>query len=102
MAKAKEKTTKKVAAPAVVTIKDLEKEFGVEGRKIRILIRGLGLKAPEVKQEGFGPKAKYEWAADSKELAKIRKAIKDSAAAASKKAEEADADDEDEDGEDEE
>jgi len=83
-------------AAAVVTVKDLEREFGIEGRKLRLILRRLGLKAPEIKQTGFGPRAKYEWDADSKDLAKLRKAIKEALETRGKKATE------DEEGEDEE
>ena len=70
------KASKKGVDTSIVTIKNLSDEFGLEARKLRIIIRGLGLKAPEVVGAvGFGPRAKYEWSADSKELAKIRKAI---------------------------
>lgn len=70
MAKAKEK--------AVVTIADLAEEYGLEGKDIRALARKIGLKAtPLEKTEGFGPKAKYQWDAESEELADLRKAIED-------------------------
>ncbi len=61
----------------MVTIKDLAEEFGVEAKDIRAFIRSLGIKAPPTGEAGFGPKAKYEWASNSKELAKIRKAWKE-------------------------
>lgn len=79
---AKKNKPTETATPAStekVTLKDLEKEFGLEGRIIRAFIRKLGFKAPAVEGAvGFGPKAKYEWAADSADLATIRKAIKES------------------------
>jgi len=61
----------------MVTIKELAEEFGVEAKDVRAFIRSLGIKAPPTGEAGFGPKAKYEWASNSKELAKIRKAWKD-------------------------
>lgn len=70
-----------MAKKKLVTVNDLAEEYGVEGRKIRIIIRGLGMKAPAVEgQEGFGPRAKYEWAESSKDLKKIRKAIEEAKA----------------------
>jgi len=67
----------------IVTVSDLAEESGMEGRKIRVVIRGLGMKAPAVEgAEGFGPRAKYEWAEGSKDLTKIRKALKEVAAKA--------------------
>ncbi len=82
MAKKGEVTGKKVKevvataeAAGVVTIKDLAEEFGIEGAKIRAHLRAKGYKAPEIEQVGFGPKARYEWAADSKELVEIRKTL---------------------------
>lgn len=71
----KEKKTKKAAAEVEkITVADLSEQLGTDARTLRQFIRGLGLKAPEVKQEGFGPRAKYEWDADSKELKQILKA----------------------------
>ena len=59
-----------------ITVADLAEEYGMEGRKIRMLIRGSGRKAPAVEgQEGFGPRAKYEWKSNSKELKEVRKLI---------------------------
>lgn len=79
---AKDKKEKKVKAASddgIVTVADLAEEFGVEARVVRAFIRSLGFKAPAVEgTEGkFGPRAKYEWDADSKELAQIRKAWKE-------------------------
>lgn len=74
----KEKKAPKAVAVTMVTVKDLEGEYGVEARKLRAFLRGLGLRAPEVVgQTGFGPKAKYTWPSDSKELVKIREAIEE-------------------------
>ena len=79
MATKKEKATLKVTTPATgtVTIKMLCEEYQVEAKDLRALIRKEGFKAPEIpRQKGeFGPRAKYEWAADSPDLAKIRKAV---------------------------
>ena len=94
----KDKASKAPVAVTMVTIADLEKEFGIEGRKIRMKIRSLGLKAPATGVEGFGPKSKYEWASDSAELAQIREALQNPAPAkASTKAAAAEESDEDED-----
>ena len=75
MAVKKEK--KATAATGTVTIKMLCEEYQVEAKDLRALIRKEGFKAPEIpRQKGeFGPRAKYEWAADSPDLAKIRKAV---------------------------
>ena len=75
MATKKEKATTKAAG--TVTIKMLCEEYQVEAKDLRALIRKEGFKAPEIpRQKGeFGPRAKYEWPADSPDLAKIRKAV---------------------------
>lgn len=54
-----------------ITVAALAQKFEVEARVLRQFIRAQGFKAPETKQEGFGPRAKYEWEADSKELKAI-------------------------------
>ena len=59
-----------------VTVAMLAEEFDLRPTKLRALIREAGFKAPATGVKGFGPKAKYEWASDSPELAKIRKAVK--------------------------
>ena len=59
----------------VVTVKDLSTKFGIAAREVRILIRGLGFKAPTVTQDGFGPRAKYEWPTGNADLAKIEAAL---------------------------
>lgn len=75
---AKAKNAKKAAAAATVTVKDLEQEFGLPGKVIRQVIRTkVGLRAPAIEQEGFGPRAKYEWEEGSKELAKVRAALEE-------------------------
>lgn len=62
----------------IVTISDLAEEFGIEGRKVRIVIRGLGIRAPEVKdREGFGPRAKYAFEEGTDQLKKVRAALKE-------------------------
>lgn len=83
MAKATNKADKAKTAAAVpaagakVTIKDLSEEFGIEARELRAFLRKEGFKAPEIDRPAgtFGPKSKYEWAADSKELAEIKAKI---------------------------
>jgi len=74
MAKGKAKAK---AETKTITVKELAEEFGVEAKDVRAFIRSLGFKAPATNQEGFGPKAKYEWEEESKELEKIRKAWKE-------------------------
>ena len=73
---AEEKITK---STKVVTVKDLEEEFGMDGKKIRRVIRAMGWKAPEVKGDpsAFGAKKKYEWASNSSTLKEIKKALKE-------------------------
>lgn len=66
---------KSKASGSKVTVADLAAEYGLEGRRIRMAIRAMGIKAPEVPQDGFGPKSKYEWTSGSKELKKIRTEI---------------------------
>ena len=71
------KEKKATVATGTVTIKMLCEEYNVEAKDLRALIRKEGFKAPEIPREKgeFGPRAKYEWAADSPDLAKIRKAV---------------------------
>ena len=61
----------------VVTIADLAAEYELEGKEVRAVARKIGLKATPCEQEGFGPKSKYQWDADSEELADLRKAIEE-------------------------
>ena len=70
MAKAKKEET-------VVTIADLAAEYELEGKEVRAVARKIGLKATPCEQDGFGPKSKYQWDADSEELADLRKAIEE-------------------------
>lgn len=76
-AKAKKETVAPVEAQeaSVVTIANLQEEFGVEAKVIRAKVRSLGLKAPETKLTGFGPKAKYEWLEGSEELEMVRESL---------------------------
>lgn len=66
-----------------VTVKDLAEEFKMDAKELRAVIRGAGFKAPSVDRPAgtFGPKAKYEWPADSEDLKKIRAAVKEYQAA---------------------
>lgn len=64
-------------ADKVTTIKDLSNKFGIEGKRIRIIARKLGLKPNPTEEKGFGPKKKYEWEKDSKELKKIVTALQE-------------------------
>lgn len=75
-----EKKAKKVPAktPAgMVTVKELEAEFGIAATSIRQIIRATGLRAPKAETEPgtFGPRTKYQWPEGSEELAKIKEAI---------------------------
>lgn len=71
MATPKKKVEAAPAATGKVTIADLAVTLKTEARILRAFIRSQGIKAPETKQEGFGPRAKYEWDAGSPELKKI-------------------------------
>ena len=62
---------------ATVGVSDLEKEFGLQGRVIRQVLRKAGLKAPETGVEGFGPKARYEWMEGSKDLQQVRSILQE-------------------------
>ena len=73
----------KVKTATVVGITDLEKEFGLQGRTIRQVLRKAGLKAPETGVEGFGPRARYEWKEGSAELKQVRSILKEFAASKS-------------------
>lgn len=78
------KTTKKEGASApstesLVNVSHLSKKFGLDPKKVRAIIRGLGYNAPPVKEpqpNNFGPKNKYEFDKNSKELKEIEKALK--------------------------
>jgi hypothetical protein len=85
----------------IVTVADLAEEFGKPGQEIRLAIRSLGLRAPAVQSEGFGPRSKYSWAEGSAELKQIREAIKNAPARGTRKAKAAEAEEEDESEEDE-
>ena len=69
--------TKKEETVVVVTIADLAAEYELEGKEVRAVARKIGLKATPCEQDGFGPKSKYQWDADSEELADLRKAIEE-------------------------
>ena len=62
---------------ATVGVSDLEKEFGLQGRTIRQVLRRAGLKAPETEIEGFGPRARYEWTEGSKDLQQVRSILQE-------------------------
>lgn len=78
---AKKTATKTKTELVVTTVKDLEAKHGLPGKTIRVIIRGLGLRAPKVNRpEGtMGPEKKYEWFSDNekhiKQLAAIETAI---------------------------
>lgn len=67
---------KTATTTTTVTVNDLATEFKMAPRKVRIIIRSLGINAPAITQDGFGPRAKYEWTSDSTELATIKKSLK--------------------------
>ena len=69
--------TKTKTAAATVGVSDLEKEFGLQGRVIRQVLRKAGLKAPKTGIEGFGPRARYEWAEGSKDLQQVRSILQE-------------------------
>lgn len=59
-----------------ITIQDLEAEYKIPAKQIRVLLRKEGFSAPKLDgAEGFGPKTKYEWDSDSKDLEKIDKIL---------------------------
>ena len=70
-------TKKKMEKVVQVQITDLEREFGLQGRDIRRLLRKAGLKAPETGIEGFGPRARYQWTEGSKELKQVRSILQE-------------------------
>ena len=61
----------------VVQVSDLEKEFGLQGRVIRRVLRKAGLKASKTGIEGFGPRARYEWTEGSEELKQVRSILQE-------------------------
>ena len=61
----------------VVQVSDLEKEFGLQGRVIRRVLRKAGLKASKTGIEGFGPRARYEWTEGSEELKQVRSVLQE-------------------------
>lgn len=67
----------KMKTSTVVGITDLEKEFGLQGRTIRQVLRRAGLKAPKTGIEGFGPRARYEWVEGSEELKQVRSILQE-------------------------
>lgn len=85
MAKAKKEKVVKASQenPNIVTVADLAEEFGLPASRLRAILRRAGLRAPETDVVGFGPKAKYEWAAGSKELGQVKKLLSAGVAAAS-------------------
>src|SRR5690606_2295155 len=102
--KAKGGKPTKTKGAKTITVKDLQAEYPqLQAHQIRQVIRSLGLRGPELKGvEGFGPRKRYEWDENDKDLEKIRKALDDYIAsreesAASEEDEEPEEDDEDED-----
>lgn len=67
----------KTKTETVVQITNLEKEFGLQSKTIRQVLRKAGLKAPETGVEGFGPRARYEWTEGSKELQQVRSILQE-------------------------
>jgi hypothetical protein len=71
----KEKAPKAKAAPKIITISDLEEEFAMHARRIRMKLRNAGFSAPAVENANpteFGPRNKYQWEEGSEELNKVR------------------------------
>ena len=60
-----------------ITIQDLVDEYGLDARVIRATARKIGLSATPTEIEGFGPRARYEWAEDSDELAELTEALEE-------------------------
>lgn len=85
MAKAKAKvkgTTAPTIENKIITVKDLAEEFGWDVKKIRVILRSKGHKAPIIEDRvGFGPRAKYEWKDGSPELAAIKESLTEALAA---------------------
>jgi len=75
--KAKGGKPTKTKGAKTITVKDLQAEYPqLQAHQIRQVIRSLGLRAPELKGvEGFGPRKRYEWDENDKDLEKIRKAL---------------------------
>ncbi|MFA7654393.1 MAG: hypothetical protein WCX97_05185 [Candidatus Magasanikbacteria bacterium] len=72
---AKKETAKKEAVKYIGVV-ELAEKFGIEGRKLRIMLRNLGLVAPRLEGvEGFGPRSKYTWVDGSKELNELIKKL---------------------------
>lgn len=67
----------KTKTEMIVQVSDLEREFGLQGRTIRQVLRKAGLKAPETGIGGFGPRARYEWAGGSEELQQVRSILQE-------------------------
>lgn len=67
----------KAKTETVVQITNLEREFGLQSKTIRQVLRKAGLKAPETGVEGFGPRARYEWTEGSKELQQVRSILQE-------------------------
>lgn len=62
----------------LVNIAQLSNRYGLDPKKVRAIIRGLGHKAPPVKDphpSNFGPKKKYEFERGSEELLAIEEAL---------------------------
>ena len=83
MAKAKAKVKSTAAVEdKIITVKDLAEEFGWDVKKIRVILRSKGHKAPIIEDRvGFGPRAKYEWKEGSPELAAIKESLTEALAA---------------------
>lgn len=73
----------KPPADGTVNVQMLAEEFQMLPTKVRQVIRGLGLRAPEVDNKGaFGPRNKYSWEKKSADLATIKEALKKAVEAA--------------------
>ena len=63
----------------LINISYLSDKFGLDPKKVRATIRGLGYNAPPVKEpnpNNFGPRTKYEFEPNSKEHLEIESALK--------------------------
>lgn len=89
------KTAQKATETVITTVKDLEAKHGLPGKTIRVIIRGLGFRAPKTNLAPgeIGPTAKYEWHSDNPKHVKALSAI-ETAIENFKENEETDGDDE--------
>ena len=71
------KTNKQEVQEGLVFVPDLAEEFDLTPAEIRRVLRAAGLRAPETKVEGFGPRAKYQWEQGSKGLKQVKAVLEE-------------------------